>query len=153
MGDNFIPSMKSQNGMFWMVHWWGCRVTQALNHNKSFCFTAKGTQWTPTNKKSFHLEDRLLRWNGTQTQLKFIHNWVVNMSSLLLTLVKPETELGLSSPKLKPRNLKTFVIDTLWITKRNKTKTMCITSSKEEKNPHNWCMLHNCSRFTLDTPI
>ncbi len=21
-GDSFIPSMKSQNGIFWMVHWW-----------------------------------------------------------------------------------------------------------------------------------
>jgi hypothetical protein len=22
LGDSFIPSMKSQNGGFWMVHWW-----------------------------------------------------------------------------------------------------------------------------------
>jgi len=22
LGDNFIPSMKSQNGIFWMVQWW-----------------------------------------------------------------------------------------------------------------------------------
>ncbi len=22
LGDSFIPSMKSQNGIFWMVHWW-----------------------------------------------------------------------------------------------------------------------------------
>jgi len=21
LGDSFIPSMKSQNGVFWMVHW------------------------------------------------------------------------------------------------------------------------------------
>jgi hypothetical protein len=22
LGDGFIPSMKSQDGSFWMVHWW-----------------------------------------------------------------------------------------------------------------------------------
>jgi hypothetical protein len=22
LGNSFIPSMKSQNGIFWMVHWW-----------------------------------------------------------------------------------------------------------------------------------
>jgi hypothetical protein len=31
MGDRFIPSMKSWNEIFWMVHWW-VLVIQANKH-------------------------------------------------------------------------------------------------------------------------
>jgi hypothetical protein len=34
VGDSFIPSMKSQNGIFWMVHCWGAGVTQAVKKEK-----------------------------------------------------------------------------------------------------------------------
>lgn len=37
--------------------------------------------------------------------------------------------------KLKPRNVKTFVIDTLWIAKREKTKTMCNHLFERKKEP------------------
>ncbi len=31
LGDSFIPSMKSQNGIFWMVDWW------VLGHSSHMC--------------------------------------------------------------------------------------------------------------------
>jgi hypothetical protein len=42
LGDGFIPSTKSQNGIFWMVHWW-VWLTQAPFSIFMFIFNLKSS--------------------------------------------------------------------------------------------------------------
>jgi hypothetical protein len=54
LGDSFIPSMKSQNGIFWMVHWWVLAHSNPQHYKKLLIYIVIVTTHH-TSQKAFHL--------------------------------------------------------------------------------------------------
>jgi hypothetical protein len=75
LGDSFIPSMKSQNGIFWMVQWWvlgHSKVASAKQSWHSNCSsivsTTKPKSWLP--KVGVWLDPQSSPWGHDEDMMR-----------------------------------------------------------------------------------